>query len=130
MWLNILFLSAGLVILIYGANFLVDGGAALAHRLKVSSIIIGLTVVAFGTSTPELVVNIVSSVQGSSALALGNVLGSNIFNLLAIIGITALITPLGVKKTTTWVEIPLAVFAAILILLLVNGEPAGTISLV
>ena len=94
MWLNILFLSAGLVILIYGANFLVDGGAALAHRLKVSSIIIGLTVVAFGTSTPELVVNIVSSVQGSSALALGNVLGSNIFNLLAIIGITALITPL------------------------------------
>ena len=128
MWLNILFLSAGLVILIYGANFLVDGGAALAHRLKVSSIIIGLTVVAFGTSTPELVVNIVSSVQGSSALALGNVLGSNIFNLLAIIGITALITPLGVKKTTTWVEIPLAVFAAILILLLVNGEPAGTIT--
>lgn len=128
MLLNIIFLLAGLVILIYGANFLVDGGAALAHRLKVSSMVIGLTVVAFGTSTPELVVNIVSSTAGSSALALGNVLGSNIFNILAILGITALITPLGVKKTTTWVEIPLAAFAAILILLLVNGEPTGIIT--
>lgn len=128
MWLDILFLSIGLVILIYGANFLVDGGAALARRLKVSSMVIGLTIVAFGTSSPELVVNMVASAQGSSALALGNVLGSNIFNLLAIIGITALVVPLGVKKTTTWVEIPLAVFAAILILLLVNGNPAGTIT--
>lgn len=128
MLLNIIFLIAGLVILMYGANLLVDGGAALAHRLKVSSMVIGLTVVAFGTSTPELVVNIVSSVDGSSALAMGNVLGSNIFNILAILGITALIIPLGVKKTTTWIEIPLAAFAAILILILVNGEPAGQIT--
>lgn len=128
MLLNIIFLIAGLLILMYGANLLVDGGAALAHRLKVSSMVIGLTVVAFGTSTPELVVNIVSSVDGSSALAMGNVLGSNIFNILAILGITALIIPLGVKKTTTWIEIPLAAFAAILILILVNGEPAGQIT--
>lgn len=128
MLLNMIFLIAGLIILMYGANFLVDGGAALAHRLKVSSMVIGLTVVAFGTSTPELVVNMVSSVKGSSALALGNVLGSNIFNILAILGITALIIPLGVKKTTTWVEIPLAAFAAILILILVNGEPTGLIT--
>lgn len=90
--------------------------------------VIGLTVVAFGTSTPELVVNIVSSADGSSALALGNVLGSNIFNVLAILGTTALITPLSVTKTTTWVEIPLAVFAAILVLILVNGEPSDTIT--
>lgn len=128
MLLNIIFLIIGLVILMYGANFLVDGGSALAHRLKVSSMVIGLTVVAFGTSTPELVVNIVSSVEGSSALALGNAMGSNIFNVLAILGITALIVPLGVKKTTTWVEIPLATFAAILILILVNGEPSGIIT--
>lgn len=128
MLVNIVFLIVGFVILIYGANFLVDGGSALAYRLKVSSIIIGLTVVAFGTSTPELVVNIVSSAAGNSALALGNVLGSNIFNILAILGITALITPLGVKRSTTWVEIPLALFAAILLLILVNGEPTSLIT--
>lgn len=128
MLLNIIFLIAGLITLMYGANFLVDGGAALAHRLKVSSMVIGLTVVAFGTSTPELVVNIVSSTEGSSALALGNVLGSNIFNILAILGVTALIVPLGVKKTTTWVEIPLAVFAAVVVLILVNGDPTGLIT--
>lgn len=128
MLLNIIFLVVGLVILMYGANFLVDGGAALAHRLKVSAMVIGLTVVAFGTSMPELVVSAVSSAKGSSALALSNVLGSNIFNILAILGITALIIPLGVKKTTTWIEIPLAAFAAVLILILVNGEPAGRIT--
>ena len=109
MLLNILLLSGGLIALIYGANFLVDGGSALAHRLKVTPMVIGLTIVAFGTSTPELVVNLVSSLEGSAALAIGNVVGSNIFNILAILGITALIVPLGVKKMTTWVEIPLAV---------------------
>lgn len=112
----------------YGANFLVDGGAALAHRLQVSAMIIGLTVVAFGTSAPELVVNIVSSTEGSADLALSNVLGSNLFNILAILGITSLLIPLGVNRTTTWIEIPLSVFAAILILLLVNGKPEGEIS--
>lgn len=128
MLVDIVLLIIGLVVLIYGANFLVDGGSALAHRLKVSNMVIGLTVVAFGTSTPELVVNVVSSMDGSSALALGNVLGSNIFNILAILGVTALIVPLGVKKMTTWVEIPLAVLAAVLVLLFINGDPAGTIT--
>lgn len=128
MFTDFIFLICGFVILIYGANFLVDGGAALAHRLKVSAMVIGLTIVAFGTSAPELVVNIVSSAEGSSALALGNVLGSNIFNILAILGVTALIAPLGVKKTTTWIEIPLAVFAAVLLLFLVQVEPSGIIT--
>ena len=128
MFTDFIFLICGLVVLIYGANFLVDGGAALAHRLKVSAMVIGLTIVAFGTSAPELVVNIVSSAKGSSALALGNVLGSNIFNILAILGVTALIAPLGVKKTTTWIEIPLAVFAAVLLLFLVQDEPSGIIT--
>ncbi len=115
MLLNIIFLIAGFVILIYGANKLVDGGSALAFRLNVPNIVIGLTVVAFGTSTPELVVNIISSVKGESALALGNVLGSNIFNILAILGITATIYPIAIKKATTWVEVPMALFAATLI---------------
>ena len=100
MLLNIIYLLAGFIILVYGANFLVDGGAALAHRLKVPNIVIGLTVVAFGTSTPELVVNIISSIEGSSALALGNVLGSNIFNIMAILGVTALFVPIGIKRFT------------------------------
>lgn len=128
MLLHIIFLIAGLIILIYGANFLVDGGAALAHRLNVSNIVIGLTVVAFGTSAPELVVNVVSSIEGSSGIALGNILGSNIFNILAILGLTALLTPLQVQRTTTWVEIPLAVVAAVLVLLFVNGKPSTTIT--
>lgn len=128
MLLNILFLLIGFVILIYGANFLVDGGSALAFRLKVSNMVIGLTVVAFGTSTPELVVNIISSMQGSSALALGNVLGSNIFNIMAILGLTAVLIPIGIRKSTTRIEIPLVVLAAILLLILVKGEPSGTIT--
>ena len=128
MFTDFIFLICGLVILIYGANFLVDGGAALAHRLKVSAMVIGLTIVAFGTSAPELVVNIVSSAEESSALALGNVLASNIFNILAVLGVTAVIAPLGVQKTTTWIEIPLAVFAAVLLLFLVQDEPSGIIT--
>lgn len=128
MLLNSIFLVAGLVILVYGANFLVDGGAALARRLNISNIVIGLTVVAFGTSTPELVVNIVSSIEGSSALAIGNVLGSNIFNILAILGITALFVPLGIKKTTTWVEIPLVVLSSIFILLIADNSQGNLIT--
>lgn len=128
MLLHLLFLIAGLVILIYGANFLVDGGSALAHRLRVSNIVIGLTVVAFGTSAPELVVNLVAAVGGNPALALGNVLGSNIFNILAILGITALFVPLGVQRTTTWIEVPLTVFAAVLVLLMIQDEATGWIS--
>lgn len=122
MILNILFLLVGFAILVYGANLLVDGGAALARRLNISNIVIGLTVVAFGTSAPELVVNLVSSAGGNTALALGNVLGSNIFNILGILGITAMIYPLAVKRATTWIEIPLAVLAAALVLLFVNSD--------
>lgn len=128
MLLNIILLIAGLIILMYGANLLVDGGAALAHRLKVSAMVIGLTIVAFGTSAPELVVNIVSSAKGSSALALGNVMGSNIFNILAILGVTALTAPIGIRKTTARVEIPLSIFAASLVLFFVHVNHSGDIS--
>lgn len=118
MLLNIICLLIGFFVLIYGANKLVDGGAALAARLNVPNIVIGLTVVAFGTSAPELVVNIISSAKGQSALALGNVLGSNIFNILCILGITATIYPIAIKKATTWVEVPMALLAALLIFIL------------
>ena len=128
MLLHIALLIIGFVILIYGANFLVDGGASLAHRLKVSAMVIGLTIVAFGTSAPELVVNLVSAIEGNSAIALGNVIGSNIFNILAILGISAFIIPLSVNKMTTWIEIPLALFAASLLFFLTNDTPSGLIS--
>lgn len=122
MWISILWLLLGFVILIYGANKLVDGGSALAARLNVPNMVIGLTIVAFGTSTPELVVNIVSSAEGQSELALGNVLGSNIFNILCILGITASIYPIAIKKTTTWVEVPLAMLSALLILIMFGNN--------
>ncbi len=122
MLLNFVWLLIGFFILIYGANKLVDGGAALAHRLNIPNIVIGLTVVAFGTSAPELVVNILSSLDNRSALALGNILGSNIFNILCILGITAIIYPIAIKKATTWVEVPLTVFAAVLLLIMFGDD--------
>lgn len=122
MLLDILLLLTGFVILIYGADKLVDGGAALAARLNVPNIVIGLTIVAFGTSAPELVVNVISSAEGQSELALGNVLGSNIFNILCILGITAMIYPIAIKRTTTWVEVPMAVLASVLVLIMFGNN--------
>lgn len=112
MVVDILLLLVGFVALIYGANFLVDAASSLAARWGVPSIVIGLTIVAFGTSAPELVVNVFAATSGSTDMVLGNVLGSNIFNVLGILGISALIFPLTVKTNTTWIEIPLSLLAA------------------
>ncbi len=116
MLLDILLLLLGFVALIYGANSLVDAASSLAARWGVPSIVIGLTIVAFGTSAPELVVNVFAATTGSTDMVLGNVLGSNIFNVLGILGISALIYPLTVKSNTTWIEIPLSLLAAICVL--------------
>ena len=113
MLINILMLLGGFVALIFGANALVDAASSLAARWGVPSIVIGLTIVAFGTSAPELVVNVFAATTGSTDMVLGNVLGSNIFNVLGILGISALIFPLTVKSNTTWIEIPLSLLAAI-----------------
>ncbi len=113
-------LLVGFVPLVYGASLLVDGGAALAKRFNVPSIVIGLTIVAFGTSAPELVVNVLSSTEGNSSIALGNVLGSNIFNVLIVLGLSSLFMPLVVKHGTTWSEIPLAILAGVAALVLAN----------
>src|SRR5690606_20334792 len=107
MLLNIFLLLIGFVALIFGADKLVDSASSLAAKLGISSIVIGLTVVAFGTSAPELVVNSFAAVNGNSEMVLGNVIGSNIFNVLAILGISSLIFPLTVQTNTTWIEIPL-----------------------
>ena len=116
MLINILLLLLGFVALIYGANALVDAASSLAARWGVPSIVIGLTIVAFGTSAPELVVNVFAATTGSTDMVLGNVLGSNIFNVLGILGISAIIYPLTVKSNTTWIEIPLSLLAAICVL--------------
>lgn len=120
MLINILLLLGGFVALIYGANALVDAASSLAARWGVPSIVIGLTIVAFGTSAPELVVNVFAATTGSTDMVLGNVLGSNIFNVLGILGISALIFPLTVKSNTTWIEIPLSLLAAICVLVVAS----------
>lgn len=120
MLINILMLLGGFVALIYGANSLVDAASSLAARFGVPSIVIGLTIVAFGTSAPELVVNVFAATTGSTDMVLGNVLGSNIFNVLGILGISALIYPLTVKSNTTWIEIPLSLLAAICVLVVAS----------
>lgn len=110
----------GFFFLIKGASLLVDGAASVAKKLKISSIVIGLTIVAFGTSAPELVVNIFASVNGNTDIAIGNILGSNIANVFLILGIASIIYPLATKHNTVWKEIPLSLLAAILLAVMVN----------
>jgi len=116
----ILLVAVGFVSLIFGANWLVDGSSALAKKYKVSDLVIGLTIVAFGTSAPELVVNIIASVNGYSDIILGNIVGSNNFNLFIILGLAGLILPIKVQSSTMWKEIPISLLASILLLFLLN----------
>lgn len=122
MLLNILLIVLGLVVLIAGAEGLVRGAASLAAKLKISPLVIGLTVVSFGTSAPELTVNMLSAMNGSSDLAIGNIVGSNIANILLILGISSLIVPLTVKGTTVWKEIPLALLGVCLLFVMGNDN--------
>ena len=120
MILTYLLLPIGFVFLIKGAGFLVDGASSIAKRLGVSALVIGLTIVAFGTSAPELIVNIFASIKGNTDIAIGNILGSNIANILLILGISAVIYPLAVKKGTVWKEIPFAFLAVVVTAFMVN----------
>jgi cation:H+ antiporter len=115
-----LLLVLGLVVLIKGADWMVAGASALAKKYNVSDLVIGLTIVAFGTSAPELVVNVIASAQSFDDIVLGNVLGSNIANLFLILGITGIIYPLMVQSSTTWREIPMSLGAVIVLYLLAN----------
>lgn len=115
MFLEIILIFLGFVLLIKGADWLVDGASALAKLMKVSDLVIGLTVVAFGTSAPELAVSAISSWSGNTDIAIANIIGSNIVNILLILGIAAIITPLAVTKGTVWKEIPLSLLAVVLV---------------
>jgi cation:H+ antiporter len=110
----------GLIILVKGADFLVDGAASIAKGFNVSNISIGLTVVAFGTSMPEFVVSVMASINGNTEIAIGNILGSNIFNILFIIGLSAIIMPLTTLRNTVWKEIPMSLLAALLVGIMAN----------
>ena len=113
-------LLIGLYVVVRGADWLVDGSSSIAAHWSIPAIVIGLTVVAFGTSMPELIVNILSSVTGSTGLAIGNVVGSNIANILLILGATAVFRSLAVKENTVWKEIPMAFLAMILLWVMSN----------
>ncbi|MGC9337892.1 MAG: sodium:calcium antiporter [Candidatus Cloacimonadia bacterium] len=110
----------GFTLLLLGAHFMVDGAVAVARRLNVSDLVIGLTVVGFGTSTPELFVNIFASFKGNPEIAMGNILGSNIANILLILGLSSLVMPLILTKGTVWKEIPLSLLAVFLLAVLAN----------
>ncbi|MCB1303319.1 MAG: calcium/sodium antiporter [Leptospiraceae bacterium] len=128
----ILFLP-GFYLLIKGADWLVDGASSIARRLNISDLVIGLTIVSFGTSMPELAVNIIASFQGSAELAVSNVVGSNIANILLILGVTSLIRPLNVQSSTVWKEIPFSFLAVIVLFIvandqIINGDSANLLS--
>src|SRR5690554_5997345 len=120
MLIPLLILVLGLILLIKGADWLVDGASALAKKFSVSDLAIGLTIVAFGTSAPELVVNTFAAFQGHQDMVFGNVIGSNIFNLLATLGIAGLIAPLIVQSSTVWKEIPLSFIAVVFVFVMGN----------
>ncbi|ALA93463.1 calcium/sodium antiporter [Porphyromonas gingivalis] len=122
MILNILLLIIGLALVVGGANFLTDGAASIAKRFRLSDLVIGLTVLAFGTSAPELTVSLMAALKGSADIAIGNVIGSNIFNILAIVGITALIMPLTMSNSTIRIEIPLTILSSVVLFFMANDR--------
>lgn len=115
MLISLLLFALGLVIVSFSASKMVDGASSLAQRMNIPNIVIGLTIVALGTSAPEMVISIVSALEGKGDLAVGNVVGSNIFNILVILGISATIYPLTLQSNTIWKEIPLSLLAAIVV---------------
>lgn len=112
----------GIVLLIKGADWLVSGASSVAKSYQISDMVIGLTIVSFGTSMPEMVVNIIASLEGNAGIAIGNVFGSNIANILLILGIAAIVRPLPLKKGTVLSEIPFSLIAALLVGFLANAS--------
>lgn len=118
MTIQILILIAGLALILFGANWLVDGSSSIAKRFGISEFVIGLTIVGIGTSTPEMVVSFLSSFQGKADMAIGNIVGSNIFNTMMILGVTALIAPITITKSNLKRDIPLNIIVTIILILL------------
>lgn len=126
MILYLALIIVGFFVLIKGADWLVDGSSSLAKKYKISDLAIGLTIVAFGTSAPELVVNTFASFKGHQDIVFGNIIGSNNFNLFIILGLSGLITPLLVQKSTVKFEIPISLLAAVVLFLMTNDTLFGS----
>lgn len=115
---QIFILIGGLIMILLGANWLVDGSSSIAKKFGISEFVIGLTIVGIGTSTPEMVVSFLSSFQGKADMAIGNIVGSNIFNTMMILGVTALISPLAITKSNLKRDIPLNIIVTVLLIIL------------
>jgi len=120
--ISIILLVIGFILLIKGADYLIDGSSSLAKKFAISEIVIGLSIISFGTSAPELIINIFASINHKNEIVLGNIIGSNLQNILIILGVSALIRPLSVRKNTVWREIPFVLFAVILLGILLNDS--------
>ena len=118
MILNVLFILVGIVLVLWGADRLTDGAVAVAEKMKMPQIVIGLTIVAMGTSMPEFCVSLVSALKGTTDLAVGNIVGSNIFNTLLIVGVSAWVAPMTILKSTVRKDIPFALFASVILLVM------------
>ena len=118
MILNVLFILVGIVLVLWGADRLTDGAVTVAEKMKMPQIVIGLTIVAMGTSMPEFCVSLVSALKGTTDLAVGNIVGSNIFNTLLIVGVSAWVAPMTILKSTVRKDIPFALFASVILLVM------------
>lgn len=122
MGIQILLILVGFVMLIKGADILVDGSSAIAKKMRISEIIIGLTIVSIGTSMPELFVSTTSAIQGASDISIGNIIGSNICNLLFILGLSAVIHPVKFQKQTKWIENPMSIILTLIFFIICNAN--------
>ena len=126
--IHMILILIGFAALIFGANILVDASSSVARKLKIPDLVIGLTIVAFGTSAPELIVNIIASLNGETDVSIGNVVGSNIVNIAAILGLAAIVKPPSINVSTIFYEIPLSLLSAVVLIVLagdvyINKEP-------
>lgn len=128
MVVDIILFLLGLALILWGANALTDGASSIAKRMKVSELVIGLTIVAFGTSAPELAVSLISAIGGNGDIAIGNVVGSNLFNTLVIVGVTVLVRPLKVSRLLIRKEIPLCILASFVLYVLCADASEGCAS--
>ena len=122
MWLQIGYIIVGVALVLWGADRLTDGAVALAERVKIPQIVIGLTIVAIGTSAPEFCVSLVSALKGTADLAVGNVVGSNIFNTMLIVGVAAMVSPMTILPSTVKKDIPIAVVSSFLLAVMVLAD--------
>lgn len=127
MLLNLIFIIVGIVLVLWGADRLTEGSVAVAERMNIPQIVIGLTIVAMGTSMPEFCVSLISALKGTPDLAVGNVVGSNIFNSLFIVGITATIAPMAILRATVMKDIPFALVASVILLMMCLDGRIGRI---